>query len=90
MNRREFIRRISAAALAATPAMQAAAFVRDFGMPVGNGYTRAFDAADVEWSATSGEVVAQWLAVYSDEPADGVGIVDLTKPEWVIEWSGRD
>jgi hypothetical protein len=86
MNRREFIRRVSTAALAATPAMQAAAFVRDFGVPG----KAVFDAIDHDWSATSGQVVAQWLAVYSDEPADGVGWVDLTKPEWRIEWSGRD
>lgn len=33
MNRREFLRRATAAALMATPAMQAAALVRDFGVP---------------------------------------------------------
>lgn len=56
MNRREFIRRVSAAALAATPAMQAAAFCRDFGAP--SAAKIVWDAVDVEWTAaaTTGQV----------------------------------
>ena len=84
MNHREFLRRSALAALMATPAMRAMALMRDFGVPG----VATFDAADVTWTANSGQVVAQWLAVYTTDESKGVGIVDLSKDELHIEWTG--
>ena len=70
MKRREFLRRSALAALMATPAMQTAAFVRDFGLP--DPMTVTFDAADAVWAPTA-RVVAQYGVIWPvNHPAQSV------------------
>ena len=69
MKRREFLRRSALAALMATPAMQTAALVRDFGLP---DKTVTFDAADAVWAPT-GRVIAQYAVVWpNNDPAQAI------------------